>query len=79
MPPSRAIAMAMSDSVTVSMAALMRGMFSCNAPGEPGADIHVAREDAGLRRDKENVVVGECFAEDLREAWHVVVLWCESE
>ena len=63
MPPSRAIAMAARASVTESIAALTSGMLSSSAAAEPRLDVDLAREDLAVRRDEQDVVEGQAFAE----------------
>ena len=59
MPPARAIAMAMSASVTVSMAAEMSGMLRGMRAGEAGDGGDLARMHRRVSRDQEHVVEGE--------------------
>ena len=59
MPPWRAMAMAMRDSVTVSIAAESSGVATVDAPGEPGGGVGLARDDVGVPGQEHHVVVGE--------------------
>ena len=59
MPPSRAIAMAMRASVTVSMALERSGIRRSRLAGEAGRGVDLARDDVGLARQQQDVVVGE--------------------
>ena len=58
-PPLSAMAMAMRDSVTVSMSDEMTGMFRCRAVGERGVELRVAREDFRIQRGQGDVVEGQ--------------------
>ena len=61
MPPSCAIAIAIADSVTVSIAALSSGMLSVDAPRQPRADVGVARQEVRRARHQQHVVEREAF------------------
>jgi hypothetical protein len=67
MPPSWAIAIAVRDSVTVSIAALTSGMLSAMRRVS-GARRRCARQDVGRRGNEQDVVEREPFAE--RMAFH---------
>ena len=59
MPPARAIAMAMSASVTVSMAAETSGMLREMRAGEAAGGRDLARMHRRVSRHQEDVVEGE--------------------
>jgi hypothetical protein len=63
-PPSRAMAMAMRASVTVSMAAEISGICRGIDSGEEGADLRVRGWIGRMTRNQEHVVEGETFPED---------------
>ena len=60
MPPCRAMAIAIRDSVTVSIA---RGQQRARAgemlAGQPGRGVRLARDDVGVPGQQQDVVVGE--------------------
>ena len=59
MPPARAIAIAISDSVTVSIAAETSGMLSSIPRVNRDARAHVLRMREGVPRREQHVVEGE--------------------
>ena len=59
MPPARAIAIAMSDSVTVSIAAAMSGTLSSMPRVKRDFVVHVARMNDRMAGDEQDVVEGE--------------------
>ena len=60
MPPNKAIAMAIGASVTVSMSALMNGVFRGICRVNQGCTVYTSpRLDGGEGRYKENVVVSQ--------------------
>ena len=59
MPPSRAIAMAIRASVTVSIAAETSGTAHADLAGQPGGGVHLGRDDVGLAGQEQDVVEGQ--------------------
>ena len=53
------MAMAMRDSVTVSMSAEMTGMLSCRSLGQHGVQLRVPGQDFGVERGEGEVVERE--------------------
>ena len=60
-PPSRAMAMAIWASVTVSMAALRRGIFRRMALGELGGDFYFPGQDGRLGGDQKDIIKRKTF------------------
>ncbi len=65
MPPARAIAMAIRDSVTVSMAELTRGTLQPNVLGELAGGVGGRRDHIGGSGKQQNVVEGQSQHRDL--------------
>ena len=59
MPPSCAMTIAMSASVTVSIAAEITGMLSAIVARQPGAGVGHAGQDVALARAQQHVVEGQ--------------------
>ena len=59
MPPWRAIAIAIRDSVTVSIAAEISGTRERDLAGQPRGGVDLARDDVGLAGQQQHVVVGQ--------------------
>ena len=57
--PCCAIAIASSDSVTVSIAALARGHVERDVAREPGRDVHLCRHDLRVPWNQQDVVERE--------------------
>ena len=65
MPPWRAIAMAIRDSVTVSIALEISGVRRRDPAGQPGAGVDLAGDDVGLAGQQQDVVVGQAERREL--------------
>jgi hypothetical protein len=59
------MAMAISDSVTVSIAAVSSGMFRPDILRQPSGNIHIPRKHGGFCGDEEHIVIRDRFADDL--------------
>ncbi len=69
-PPWRAMAMAIRDSVTVSMAADTSGMRERDVPAEPGGGVGLIRQDHGMGREQQHVIVGQAGRAELQVVAH---------
>ena len=59
MPPRRAMAIAIRDSVTVSMALDTSGIATHDLAGQARGGVHLAGDDVGLARQQQHVVEGQ--------------------
>ena len=65
MPPCRAIAIAIRDSVTVSIALEISGVRSEMPAGQPGGGVDLAGDHVGLPREEQHVVVRQAQRSEL--------------